>query len=80
MIQTPKGQVLLKTIDELIDPIGMMSLFKVFFNPPDVDRILQIPLNENLSEDFIGWHMTNSYSFLVRSAYYVQWNHIHNRG
>jgi hypothetical protein len=30
MIQTPKGQVLLKTIDELIDPIGMMSLFKVF--------------------------------------------------
>jgi hypothetical protein len=46
------------------------------FSPHDVDRILQIPLNENPSEDFVAWQMTKSHSFLVRSAYYVEWNHL----
>jgi hypothetical protein len=82
MIQTPKGQVLLKTVDELIDPVTGAwdeELIQLIFNPLDVDRILRIPLNENMTDDFIAWHMTKSYAFSVRSAYFLAWNHIHNR-
>jgi hypothetical protein len=42
------------------------------FNPLDVDRIVRMPLNENLSEEFVAWQMTKTYSFSVRSAYYVE--------
>jgi hypothetical protein len=40
------------------------------FNPLDVSRILKIPFNENMDEDFIAWHITKAYSFLVWSAYW----------
>jgi hypothetical protein len=39
----------------------------------DEERILCIPLNEHLTEDFVAWHKTKS-SFLVRSAYYIKWD------
>ena len=27
-----------------------------------------------MNEDFVAWHLTKSYTFSVRSAYYAQWN------
>ena len=45
------------------------------FHPLDVERILQIPLSESMIEDFIAWHLTKTYTFSVRSAYYAQWEH-----
>jgi hypothetical protein len=41
----------------------------------DVERILKIPLSEQLIEDFIAWHYTKTYTFSVRSAYYLEWEH-----
>jgi hypothetical protein len=79
-IQTPKGQVLIKLVNELIDPVSLQwdsDLIRDIFNPFDAARILQIPLSENLNEDFIAWHITKSHCFSVRSAYYTQWNHLH---
>ena len=67
----------MKTVDELIDHDNHswdVSLIEDLFNPIDVLRILKIPLNHNMTEDFIAWHLTKSYSFTVKSAYYVQWN------
>jgi ribonuclease HI len=79
-IQTPKGQVLIKLVNELIDPTTLQwdsALIQDIFNPIDAARILRIPLSESIDEDFIAWHMTKSYCFTVRSAYYTQWNHLH---
>jgi hypothetical protein len=45
MIQTSKGQVLLRTVNELIDPSTWTcdeDLVRSIFNPIDVGRILQI--------------------------------------
>jgi hypothetical protein len=49
-------------VDELIDPVTGAwdeELIQLIFNPLDVDRTLRIPLNENMTNDFIAWHMTN---------------------
>ena len=82
MIQTPKGNILLKSVDELIDPETHSwdkQLIRDIFNPIDVARILRIPVNGNMTEDFIAWHLTKTYSFSVWSAYYAQWNHTFGR-
>jgi hypothetical protein len=79
-IQTPKGQILLRYVSKLINLDTMQwdkDMVKELFNPIDAMRILRIPLSENMNEDFIAWHRTNSNKFSVRSAYYVQWNHMH---
>lgn len=44
-----------------------------------MERILRIPLSDNMNEDFIAWHHIKSYTFTVRSAYYVEWNHQHGQ-
>jgi hypothetical protein len=78
MVQTPRGETLLRNVNELIDPITQYwdeNLIWDIFNMIGVSRILSIPLNGNMDEDFIAWHFTKSYSFSVRSAYYVEWNH-----
>jgi hypothetical protein len=82
MVQTPMGQMLLGTVDELINPDTMQrdeQMLTDNFNPIDVSRILRIPLSENVEEDFIAWHLTKSYSFSVKSAYYSEWNHCNGR-
>ena len=39
------------------------------FWPIAVDRILQIPIHHQETEDYITWHLTKSGVFTVRSAY-----------
>jgi hypothetical protein len=66
MIQTPKEQILLKYVRELINLDTMKCdevVVKELFNPIDTMRILRIPLSENMTEDFISWHMTKSSKF-----------------
>ena len=54
-------------------------MIREIFNPVDADRILKIPLNVNMTEDFIAWHLSKSCCFTVRSAYYAQWWHSFGR-
>lgn len=81
-IETPRGNVLLRTVDELIDPLtGQwdIDILESIFNPLEVRRVLQIPISPNLEDDFISWHKTKSFNFSVRSAYYLEWEHQHGR-
>ena len=78
MIQTPRGHIILRTVDELIDHDTQTwdeQLVRDVFNPIDASRVLRIPLSSNMTEDFISWHLSKSYTFTVRSAYYAQWSH-----
>ena len=67
-VETPRGQILLRHVEELIDQeSGQWDevLIRDIFNPIDVERILCIPLSANIDEDFVAWHRTRSYSFSV---------------
>jgi hypothetical protein len=75
-VMTPRGHCILHKVKELIDPVyGAWdhALIHDIFNPIDVSRILQIPLNVGAFEDFIAWHCTKSGMFSVRSSYHVEW-------
>lgn len=78
MIMTRRGNTLLRTVDELMIP-GTASwdeaLIRSIFLPLDAERIINIPLSENATGDFVAWNRTKSFSFIVRSAYYVEWEH-----
>ena len=70
------GQFLLRTIAELINPhTGLWDedLVREIFVPIDAEHIRRIPLSEHLTEDFVAWHYTKTFTFWVRSAYY--WEH-----
>lgn len=75
---TRRGNTLLRTVDELMIP-GTASwdeaLIRSIFLPLDAERIINIPLSENATGDFVAWNRTKSFSFIVRSAYYVEWEH-----
>ncbi|GJN37276.1 hypothetical protein PR202_gb26210 [Eleusine coracana subsp. coracana] len=76
-IQTPHGNNLVTTVDELIDPITGRwdeNLIRDLFWDIDVNRILQIPLIDG-REDLVAWHYNRSGLFTVRSAYHCQWKH-----
>ena len=69
---------LLNCVDELINPwTGRWDedLILDNFVSVDVERILRIPLSTQLTEDFVAWHKTRTYSFSVRSTYYTEWEH-----
>ena len=69
---------MLSKVVELINPhTGMWDeeLLRDCFSPVDVNRILQIPLNSNIEDDFIAWNYTRSGTFSVRSAYYRELDH-----
>jgi hypothetical protein len=70
-IETARGRNLLRTVDELIDPTtgewDIQTLTDTF-SRIEVQWILQIPVSQNLEEDFVAWHKTQSFSFTVRSA------------
>jgi hypothetical protein len=79
---TRRGQILYKTVDHLIDPNTNLwdeDLIRMLFLQVDAERILRIPLSAQLEEDFVAWHLTKSYSFSVKSAYYSEWNHCNGR-
>lgn len=68
------GHMVLTSVSDLIDPnTGQWDeeLLQTVFNPVDVGRILQIPMNLNAFEDFIVWHTEWKGTFLVRSEYKV---------
>jgi hypothetical protein len=77
-VVTDRGRCILRTVDELINPITGTwddDLINSIFNPFDVQQILRIPLSQNLEDDFIAWNKSKNYMFSVRSAYYSEWEH-----
>ena len=71
---------MLSKVDELINPYTGQwdeDLIHDVFSPLDVHRILQIPLNYHLTEDFVAWNYTRSGTFSVRSAYHKEFEHQH---
>lgn len=67
--------MLTKVID-LIDPVTGEwgeQLIRDNFWHIDAEHILQIPLHQHVTEDYVAWHLTKSGTFSVRSAYYKQW-------
>ena len=72
-IITVRGNCVLTTVNELIDPTtGDWDelLIRDIFWHIDTERILQIPLFQHYTDDFVAWHLTKSGVFSVRSAYY----------
>ena len=43
------------------------------FSPVDVQRILQIPINNHGFDDFIAWHFSKNGKYSVRPGYHIQW-------
>jgi hypothetical protein len=65
-------------VAQLIDPITGQwddDLIRSLFYIPDVNRILQIPLNNHVFDDFIAWQFTKHGRYAVRSGYHLQWKH-----
>jgi hypothetical protein len=55
-------------VDELINPVDGAwdeDLIRQVFWEVDAERILRIPLSDNLGDDFIAWHKTKSFNFSV---------------
>ena len=80
-ILTPKGECILNHVSELIDPsIGVwdQELIQSNFHPIDAARILEIPVNLDAFEDFLGWQGNRTGRFSVRSAYHIEWRHQFN--
>uniref|UniRef100_A0A453MXB5 Uncharacterized protein n=1 Tax=Aegilops tauschii subsp. strangulata TaxID=200361 RepID=A0A453MXB5_AEGTS len=75
-IITVRGNRVLTRVEELIDPITGAwdeDLIRDNLWHIDAERILQIPIHHQQTEDYIAWHLTKSGIFSVRSAYYRQW-------
>jgi hypothetical protein len=75
-IDTLCGHVIFRKVSELIDPIlgeRDEAIIQDIFNPLDAQKVLEIPLSQNLEEDFVAWHKTKSFTYSVRSAYYLEW-------
>lgn len=73
---TPRGQCLLQTVQDLIDPISGLwdeQLISENFWPVDAAKILHIPLLAHGQSDFIAWTFTKSGCFTVNSAYREAW-------
>lgn len=61
-IQTDRGNNLVSTVDELINPITSswdVDLVKAIFWPTDAYRILQIPITFG-RKDMVAWHYNRS--------------------
>ena len=61
-IQTVRGNNLVTTVDELINPINSTwdeELLKTIFWPTDVYRIMQIPIRSG-REDLVAWQYNRS--------------------
>jgi len=74
-IQTWRGNNIVTTVDELINPIDFtwdVDLVNSLFWRVDVNRILQIPITPG-REDCVAWNYNRSGLFSVKSAYHCQW-------
>jgi hypothetical protein len=75
-VLTPKGQNIYTKVSDLIDPITNSwdeeLIGEIFWNV-DKHRILAIPLPSHDREDFVGWSLTKSGTFSVRTAYHAEW-------
>ena len=75
---TPRGGALLTKVCELRDPHSGQwdeDLIRSLFLTVDANRILQIPINDQVFEDFIAWNHTTHGRYTVRSGYHLQWHH-----
>lgn len=75
-IITVHGNCVLTMVEELINlATGEWDdeLIRDNFWNIDAERILEIPIYQHDTEDFVAWHFTKSGIFSVRSAYYRQW-------
>ncbi|PNT76249.1 hypothetical protein BRADI_1g46382v3 [Brachypodium distachyon] len=73
-----QGQNILSSVSDLTDPrTGQwdVQLINQTFWLVDCQRILAIPLSDNVLEDFVAWEPTQTHTFSVRSAYHAEWNH-----
>ena len=78
MILSQRRGAIYTKVSDLIDPITGSwdeELLRSLFLSIDVSRILQIPLNTNGFEDFVGWKYTKHGKYTVRSGYHLQWRH-----
>lgn len=67
-VLTPRGNVVISTMDELINPLDgrwdVELIIRSPFWPLDVNRILQIPMYDGW-EDLIAWHPNRNGLFFV---------------
>jgi hypothetical protein len=72
-----KGENLITKVRELIDPVTDnwdQRLIKQTFWSVDRRRIMAIPLTSFDMSNFVAWNLTETGTFLVRSAYYAEWD------
>jgi hypothetical protein len=77
-IMTPRGDsIYTKVVDLIIPNSGTWNEERLneLFNIVDVNRILEIPLNNQGFEDSIAWNFTKHGQYAVRSGYHLQWRH-----
>jgi hypothetical protein len=77
MVITPRGNIVLSKVEELISPItgDWDDIVRENFLTIDANRILAIPLSTNGMEDFVAWRYTKNSLFTVGSAYHGEWKH-----
>ena len=74
-VQTRRGNNILRTVDELINPVDCtwdVELIRSIFQRVDANSILQIPITPR-REDCVAWHYNINGMFSVKSAYHDQW-------
>jgi ribonuclease HI len=77
-VTTRRGASVFTKVIDLISPITAQwdeQILSDLFNAVDVQRILQIPLNNQGFDDFIAWKETSHGRYTVKSGYYLQWKH-----
>jgi hypothetical protein len=75
-VLTLKGKHIYTKVSDLIDPITNSwdeELIIEIFWSVDKHIILAIPLPSHDLEDFVGWSLTKSGTFSVRTAYHAEW-------
>ena len=73
---TPKGRNVLTKVSDLINPVTNSwdeELVDQTFCEVDKHKVLAIPLPSHEMEDFVGWSLTKTGIFSVRSAYIAEW-------
>ena len=74
-IMTRRGNILLTTVDELIDfESGDWDeqIIRENFWQIDAERILKIPLAIGMMTDFVSWHFNKTGTFSVKSSYHQE--------
>jgi hypothetical protein len=77
MVITPRGNIVLSKVEELISPItgDWDDIVRENFLTIDANMILAIPLSTNGMEDFVAWRYTKNSLFTIGSAYHGEWKH-----